>query len=195
MERKERAMKYPIKNQDGLSAIVIILVLIILLGLAGGGFIAFQKAQKKNQPPMTSFEHIALKEDVVTFAFAVVPALYNRLVWVNTEITLIDKELDRLSTLENDFPSQKKVVKAERAMWVQLRINLSGEASSAEKKADSFYVAYMVNKQKGKEVINENLEELIERIDEILEAARKETVRLKIIHKKTLMDKIKGLIS
>lgn len=182
-------------DQKGLSAIILILILILLAGLAGGGFFAYQKLQNKNRPPATSFEHIGLKEDVVTFTFNVIPGLYNRFFWVNTEITLIDKELDRLSTLESDFPNQKRVVKTERAMWVKLRKNLFVEASTAEKKTDGFYVTYMVNKEKGKEAINENLELILERIDLVLEETRKETSRLKVVQKKTLLDKIKGMIS
>ena len=172
------------KNQNGVSAIVLILVLILLLGLAGGGFIAYQRLQNKNQPPVTAFEHMNLKEDVVLFVYNVIPALYNRLFWLNTEITLIDRELDRLGALENDFPAQKKVVKTERSLWRQLRKNLAMETSSAEKKADSFYVTYMVNKEKGKALINENLDLMLERIDTLLETTRKETDRLKVIKKK-----------
>lgn len=191
---KERPMNNLRKHQNGLSAIVLILVLVLLFGLGAGGFIAYQHLQNKNRLPATSFEHIGLKEDVVIFTFKVIPTLYNRFLGLNTEISLIDKELDRLSALETDFPSQKRVVKTERAMWAQLRKNLSVEASTAEKKTDSFYVTYMVNKQKGKEFINDNLELLLERIDATLEEARKETRRLKNIQKKTFMDKIKSLM-
>ncbi|MBW2370248.1 MAG: hypothetical protein JRH15_20450 [Deltaproteobacteria bacterium] len=108
---------------------------------------------------------------------------------------LIDQELERLSELETGYPSQKKIIDRERSMWVQTKKQLTGSVSSAEKQLETFFVAYTVNKTKGKELINENVAALTGRIDSVLETSSEVTRRLKRVQKKTIKDKLKELFS
>ncbi len=188
-------MNKQVHKTTGASAIVLILILVLLLCSAGGGFIAWKRIQKKNLPPIATFEHIALKEDVVTFTFKIIPPLYHRLVWLNMELTLIDQELTRLDNLESDFPDQNKVVKAERTLWKRLNKDILATTELVEKQTDSFYVSYMVNHQKGKALIEDKLEALTQQVDNTLEVVRSETGRLKINRKKSFKDKIRDIFS
>lgn len=181
-------------NQKGLSAIVIIVVLILLLAVCGGGYFVYKQKQKQSLPPLTTFEYINLNEDVSVFLFQRIHRLYARVLQLNMELTMIAAELERIGDLENEYPSGRRIVQAERAVWVKLQKNLQNVVQSTEKKVESYYVAYMVNKETGKELINESLEELLDRIDDVLGTSKKETRRLKVVTDQTLMEKLKALL-
>lgn len=180
-------------DQKGLSAIVVILLLIFLLALAGGGFFFYKQKQAKTLPPRTTFDHINLNEDVSVFLFQNIPRLFSRVLQLNMELSLIAAELERIGELENEYPANKRIVQAERVVWIKLQKNLQAIVQLTEKKVESYYVAYMVNKETGKELINESLEDLLSQVDEVLETSKKETKRLKVASKRTAMEKLKAL--
>jgi len=180
-------------NQKGLSAIAVILVLILLLALGGGGYFYYKQKQEKALPPQTTFDYINLNEDVSVFLFQRIPRLYTRVLQLNGELTIIAAELERIGELENEYPSGKRIVQAERAVWVKLQKSLLASVQSTEKNIESYYVAYMVNRETGKELINGSIEELLSRIDEVLETSKKETRRLKVVKDQTVLEKLKAL--
>lgn len=180
-------------NQKGLSAIALLLVLILLLALAGVGFFYYKQKQAKSTPPSTTFEHFNLSEDVVLFLFQRIPRLYVKTFQLNTELTLIESELDRITELENEYPSGKRIVESERALWIKLQKNLLNTVQSSEKTIESYYVAYMVNPEKGKQSINDSLEDLMSQMETVLNQSRTETKRLKVVTTKTAMEKLKDL--
>ena len=189
--QKEKTRFIP--NQAGLSAIVVILILILLLALGGGGYFVYQQKQARALPPQTAFDYINLNEDVTLFLFQRIPRLYSRIRQLNTELTMIATELERIGELENEYPSGKRIVQAERNVWVKLQKKLQVIVQSTEKKVESYYVAYMVNKETAKELINESLDGLLSQVDDILEMSKKETRRLKVVTKQTFMEKLKAL--
>jgi hypothetical protein len=180
-------------NQKGLSAIVVVLLLILLLALGGGGYFVYKQKQEKALPPRTTFDYINLNEEVSVFLFHNIPRLYTRVLQLNTELTMIEAELERIGDLENEYPSGKRIVQAERAIWVKLRKNLRTVVQSTEKKVESYYVAHMVNNETAKELINDSLGELLSQIDGALEISKKETRRLKVVKNQTVMEKLKAI--
>ena len=182
-------------NQRGVSAIAVILIVLLLLALGGGGFYVYRQKQAANFPQVTTFEYIDLNEEVVVFLFQRVPRLYNRFLRLNSELTLITAELERIDELEKQYPSEKRIIGNERALWLKLRKTLTLSVQTAKSAAESYYVAYMVNPQKGKELINEKLDDLISGIDGVLEESGSETNRLKTVSNQTLMERLKGLFS
>lgn len=180
-------------DQKGVSAIAVILVVLLLMGLGGGGFFVYKKKQQGNFPKATAFDHVDLNEEVVVFLFQHVPLLYNRVLQLNNELTLISAELERIDELEQQYPSEKRTINSERSLWTGLRKNLDLSAQILKRDADSYYVAYMVNNDKGKTLINENVDALLSDIDEVLSESATETARLKTVTKQTPMDRLKAL--
>jgi uncharacterized protein HemX len=180
-------------NQRGVSAIVLILLVVLLLALGGGGFFVFKQKQQQNQPPATTFEHVDLNEEVVTFLFQRAPGLYKRVLQLNNELSLIAAELERIDELEQQYPSEKRTIHSERSLWTGLQKRLNQSVKSLKKDAESYYVAYMVNSAKGLELINENVDDLLSDIDDVLSESGTETGRLKTVSKQTPMDRLKNL--
>lgn len=180
-------------NQRGLSAIAVILILVLLLVAGGGAYFFYMQKQKQSQPPLTTFDHIDLNEDVSVFLFQRIPRLYTRVLQMNTELSLIAEELERIRELENEYPSGKRIVQTERAGWLKLQKSLQAVVLSTEKKVESYYVAYMVNKERGRELIIDSLDDLLSQIDDVLETSKMETKRLKTGRKQTFVEKLKAL--
>jgi len=181
------------RNQSGLSVLILIVVLVLLVGLGAGGYLMYQKKLQENQPPAKIFDNVNLSEETVAFTYRAIPGLYKRLFRLNRVITLIDIELERLSELETGYPSQKQIIDRESAMWVQTKQQFTEAVADAEKQVETFYVAYTVNNTKGRELIKENASALTDRIDSVIKTASPVTGRLKTAKKKTFKDKLKEL--
>lgn len=180
-------------NQRGVSAVAVILIIVFLLALGGGAFYVYKQKQSENIPPATTFDYIDLNEDVVAFLFQSIPRLYNRALQLNSELTLIAAEIERIGELEAQYPTEKRTVESERSMWLSLQRKLNLSVNSLKSAAESYYVAYMVNRQKGKELINENIVDLLSDIDNVLEESYGETRRLKTTSNQSVMDRLKNL--
>lgn len=180
-------------NQKGGSAIAVTLILFLLLALGAGVFILYKQKHDQNTPRATTFDYIDLNEEVVMFLFQSVPLLYNRTVQLNNELTLISDELKRIDNLENRYPSKKQIIAEERKLWLALQKKLNLSAQTLKNTADSYYVAYSVNPKKGKELIRENMKDLVSDIDDILRESNSETRRLRSSSSRTVMDRLKDL--
>lgn len=180
-------------NQRGVSAVAVVLIVVLLLALGGGGFFFYKQKQSENLPPATTFDYIDLNDDVVVFLFQSVPRLYNRALQLNNELTLIAAEMERIDELEVQYPSEKRTIESERGLWRTLQKNLNLSAQSLKSAAESYYVSYMVNRQKGKELISDNIGDLISDIDNVLEESYSETRRLKTTSGQTVVDRLKDL--
>lgn len=180
-------------NQRGGSAIAVIVIILLLLALGAGVFFFYKQKQGGNLPQSTSFDYVDLNEDVVLFLFQSVPLLYNRIVQLNNELTLIADELERIDELENQYPSEKRIIEEERKLWLQLQKNLELSVQSLKSATESYYVAYSVNPKKGKEMIRENMGDLVSDIDDVLKESKTETRRLKSTSGQNLMDRLKDL--
>lgn len=180
-------------NQRGISAIAVILVVLLLLALAGAAFFVYKQKQQENLPQTTAFDHVDLNEEVVLFLFQRIPRLYNRVLQLNRELTLIEAELVRIEALEQQYPSEKRIIDSERNLWLRLQKKLDLSAQTLKSAAESYYVAYMVNSRKGQELIDENIGAVISDIEEVLSESGEETRRLKTVTNQTPMDRLKNL--
>ena len=180
-------------DQKGVSAIVLVIVLLLLLIIGGGGFYVYKQKQGQNLPQATTFDNIDLNEEVVVFLFQTVPRLYHRVVLLNNELALISTELERIDELEGQYPSGKRIIDSERTLWLKLQKSLNLSVQSVRSTAESYYVAYMVNSEKGSELISENIGDLVSDIDGVLQESSQETRRLKTVSSQTLMERLKGL--
>jgi hypothetical protein len=180
-------------DQKGVSAVAVVLVLLLLLVLGGGGFYFYKQKQGQNLPQATTFDNVDLNEEVVVFLFQSVPRLYHRVVLLNNELALIATELERIDELQNEYPSGKRIIESERTLWLKLQKSLNLSVLSVKSAAESYYVAYMVNSEKGRELINENIGDLVADVDDVLQESSQETRRLKTVSSQTFMERLKGL--
>jgi hypothetical protein len=145
----------------------------------------------KNGQPQLDLTKLQLKEDIITFTFSKVPKIYSGLVKLDSEIDLIDKELDRLKEIEAEFPKQKNIIITERNNWQKVKKNLHSSLSNLEKAVEKIYVTHLVNKNKGVELIKKNIKPLVGTINKALEASRPHTKRLIVAEKKSLFSSLK----
>ena len=170
--------------------IIITAVLVILIAAAvvvAGGF------SKKKQPTF-DLANIKLKQEILLFTYKRLPVLYSDLIQLNTEIDLIHKERERLKEIEAEFPQQKKIISDERANWNRVQNGLSTALSHVEKYIEKIYVTHLVNKAKAEKLINKEKEELTTGIKKALNASKPHTDRLKVVKKKTTIEKLKEKI-
>jgi hypothetical protein len=162
-----------------------VVVFVFLYIITSCGFL------NKNDQPQLDLSKLQLKEDIITFTFRKVPKIYSGLVKLNSEIDLIDKELERLNEIEAEFPKQKIIVMTEHNNWKKVKRNLRSSLSNLEKEVEKIYVTHLVNKNKSAELINKNMKPLVATINKALEAANPHTKRLIVVEKKSVFASLK----
>lgn len=180
-------------DEQGLSLVAILMVIFIIAGVGAGGFFAFNYYKQKHQgPSKDSLPHNNMDAVLIGFAFHQMPSLYAKLEQMNKEISLIDMEIARLDALESNYPQQKSVIKTERVVWDKTKKNLLSVMQSFEKNIESIYVAYEVNAEKGKELMDAKTPELEASAEEIIKTSQAETSRIKMDPPQTLIEKLKA---
>ena len=145
----------------------------------------------KNDQPQLDLSKLQLKEDIISFTFRKVPKIYSGLVKLDSEIDLIDKELERLKEIEAEFPKQKRIIITERNNWKKIKKNLRSSLLNLEKEVENIYVTYLVNKNRGTELINKNMKSLVDTINKTLDASNPHTKRLIVVEKKSFLASLK----
>jgi hypothetical protein len=180
-------------NEQGLSLVAIVIVVFIIAGVGAGGFFAFSYYRQKHQgPSKSSLPHNNLDAVLIGFTFHELPSLYAKLDLMNREINLIDGEIARLDALESNYPQQKSVIKTERVVWEKTKKSLLAVMQSFEKNIESIYVAYEINAEKGKELMDEKTPELEASAEEIIQTSQAETSRIRVDPPQTLIEKLKA---
>jgi len=156
----------------------IIFILILILMLGGASYFGVHFLEKKEVLSVKAFEHIPMKSEVIAFTFEKLPDLYNDLLRMNYEISLIDREIQRMNNIEKDFPAQKRIVTSEKKIWQQTRQNLLEALNRSDENIEALYVAWQVNPGKGMQIIEDRRDELSSAMDDSLEAAGNLTRRL-----------------
>lgn len=146
---------------------------------------------KRNNQPQIELSKLHLKEDIISFTFNKIPKIYSGLVKLDSEIVIVDKELERLKEIEAEFPKQKKIILTERNHWKKVKKDLLSSLSKLEKEVENIYVTHLVNKEKGTDLINKNTKPLMETINKTLEASSPHTKRLIVTEKKSFLAGLK----
>lgn len=177
----------------GSARVIVIVLLLLLAGLGGAGaFLYKTKLLAGRGPSKADLPHVNLSEDVIRFSFNILPALYNKMRELNQEINLIHLELSRLESLSSDYPQQKNIINTEKTVWEKTLKSLFTVLQSFEKKIEAIYVAYAVNEEKGKTLIEETTPDLLSAADEVIAVSKAETVRIRIETPKTFTEKLKA---
>ena len=149
----------------------------------------------KNNQPQLDLTKLQLKKEIITFTFHKIPKIYSGLVKLDNEIVLTDKELERLKEIETEFPKQSKIISTERNNWQRVKKDLNSSLTNLEKEIEKIYVTYLVNKNKGRDLIKNNMKALLDTINKTLEASTPHTKRLIAVEKKSFWANLKNKLS
>ena len=167
-------------NNKGLSAFVVLLFLIIILG--GGGYYGYKNyylKQQQGRGVVKDLKYVTLREEILLFTYKKLPGIYTGLLSFNSEMTLIDQELERLTTMEGEFPQQLEIISAEKGIWQETRNTLSSTLTEIETEIEAMYVSYKVNIEKGRKRIKEKKEGVGNKINATIKTSNNQTSRLK----------------
>lgn len=167
-------------NNKGSATVIIVIIVLVLLG-AGGyfGYTQFYLKQGASDTFTSDLDHVSLKEEILLSTYEKLPNVYFGLVDINTELLVINKEIDRLSDMEKEYPQQIEIISAEKNIWNSVRQDISNTVSTLEKDIETLHVAYRVNQEKGQKRIDEKKNQLQEAVRKTLEFSQLKTIRLK----------------
>lgn len=176
------------------NATFLFVALTVLAVFIAGGYFALPFLRDANQPG-ADLSHVRSKPEIVLFASRTWPDAYKRFVELDLEINFLDQEIERLNTMEKEFPQQKKIIQDEKTIWERISKNLHSVLDNFEKGVETVYVTYSVNKEKGLQSIQDSQEAILKPIDEALAESGKLTARLRAEPEQNFIDRIKKLIS
>ncbi len=154
-----------------------LLIFLLLALLAGGGAGAAFFVFRAKAPSPDQFRQLTLKPEVLDFSREKLPGLYNEMLRLEHELTLIDGELKRLDEIEAAFPDQKNIVAAERSLWTKTARELQKTVSTLEKQLQTLYVGYLVNHDSGLAAIAPQQQQMVEALQAALAASGALTAR------------------
>ena len=168
--------------------------------VAAGALIALAVAvaaglSGEKQTAARALAKVQLREEILAFTLRKIPDIYRGLVRFNDQILLIDRELERLSEIEAEFPRQKPIIHAERANWTRLQSGLFAALSRIEREVEKIYVTHLVNPDKGRSLIEKENAPLLETVNQAIHTAGPQIRRLRVDKKKTFLDRLKEKLS
>lgn len=162
-EKHEIEKGHPVKTGSGrLKKIIIIVVIVIVCAAVSGAAAYFFLKNKKSGPKYDKreYKNLSIPEEVVKFAFDVLPALYIDLGRLNDETDRIDSEIKRLDEIETKYPKQKKILASEKKNLERLKKGTVSAIAKIEKEIEAAFVMSLVEEQKGKQYAKEKQAEL-----------------------------------
>ncbi len=162
---------------------LIMFVLIPSLVLAGAAF-GYVYFFKKNQPDVRVYvsqplAHVKLPDEMLKFTFDTMPDIYDSLVVYNEEVNYFDGEIQRIQSIGDQYPDQKKIADKEMRVWEKNRRNLVKVFSKLEKPIKESYVLYLVNTDQGMALVKEKKDELSTSAQAALDISRAQTQPIK----------------
>jgi len=161
-----------------------ILITLVIIGCVGAGsyygYLTYKKsASEKSNYPEIEFIKINLNHDVLKFTFEHLNELYLGLRTLDTEILMIEKEIERIETIEKKYPKQTKITSLEKKNWDKLKSDLLKTLIKLENDTEQLYVSYLVNDVSGIELISKRKDDLMKSMASSLTRSQNETSRLK----------------
>ena len=167
-------------NNKGSATIILLVILLALL--ATGGYFGYTRFYLKGDDTNTftkDLTHIPLQEEVLLSTYEKLPDVYFGLVDINKELQIINKEIERLTEMEKEYPQQIEIISSEKNIWNSVKQDISKTTTTLQKEIETLHVAYRVNQEKGQKRIAEKKDQLQESIRKTLEFSQTRTERLK----------------
>ncbi len=161
------------------------IIFILLLAVGVAGFVVYGIYFKTNDTEQgyvkRELANITLPEEIIRFSYDFMPNLYNSLITFNNEVILLEKEIERITALAEQYPAQKKIAEKEIKIWEKEKDKLKKAYEKLEKKVEALYVSYRVSKDSGLQLIDEQKIELSQSALDALTGSLALTARLKIV--------------
>lgn len=174
------------KKRFPIKLIVIILVVLIVVGISG--FVVYKlwfSAESKEKDEARIYQkqelsYISLPEEMVVFSFDHFPQLYDAFVTFNSEMILLEQEIDRIEKIAQLYPDQKKIAEKEKKTWVKAKETLNKSFIKIEKPVKETYVLFRVNEGQGLVQVEEKRKDLFDAAQSALAPAQEMTQKLKL---------------
>jgi len=173
------------KKKSRFSIKKVLFILLLLLAVAIAGFVVyriyFQKVDPDSGYRQQELVNITLPEEIIQFSHDFMPLLYDSLITFNSEVLLLEKEIERITALAEQYPDQKKIADKEIKIWKKEKDKLKKAYEKLETKVEALYVSYRVNKETGFQLIDEQNSELTQSAQDALTGSMALTARLKLV--------------
>ncbi len=162
-----------------------IFILLLVLGSIGvSSFLVYKMyfTEKRSETAIyrqAEIPHVKLPEEMRKFSFDHFPDLYIALVNFNTEITLFEREIDRIEAIAQKYPEQKKITDTEKKVLEKGKNTLLKAFLKLEKTIKETYVLFQVNETQGLARIKEKKKDLTSNAQTALKTAREQTRKIK----------------
>lgn len=166
-----------------------LLILFILAALGGGGFFVYDRffMEKPGKVPESE-----LDEEILIFASEKMPAVHAGLNLLGNEIIYTKNEINRIETIEKQFPDQTKITGSEKKLWEKNLAGLQKFRQKQEKDIRDIYVSFRVNEENGTVLIEENKAALAESTEEIIKVSQTLTEKIRMAEEaKGFLEKLK----
>ena len=142
------------RKENGKSKFIVIIILfVILVIMAGAGYVGFKMWWAKNQPRQ-SLSGMKVNSDVLIWSYRNTPELYGQIIALDDVIALIETELNRLKALGQKYPAQKNIITEEQQQLNSKKEKLSEVLTKAGQAIEAIYVAHKIDARKGHAEIN-----------------------------------------
>ena len=162
----------------------LIFILLIILSLAAAGFAVYKfyfapKGEVEKKYVKQNLEHVKLPDEIFKFTFDNLPELYDKFILFNNEILLVDGELARLNAIAKQYPGQTKIIDKEKKVWEKVRKGGFKTFEKIEKKLETIFVSFKVNRETGRKLMDDSGKDLISSAAQALKPMEELTERLK----------------
>jgi flagellar basal body-associated protein FliL len=163
----------------------IFIFLMVLIAIGASSFLVYtlyftQKGPDNRVYQKIALPHVKLPQEMLKFSFNHFPDLYAGLVDFNAEVSLFNREIQRIEAIAQKYPEQKKITDTEKKVLEKGKSTLLKEFSKLEKPIKETYVLFQVDEAQGRARIEEKKQELTDMAQNALEVAQAQTKKIKV---------------
>lgn len=178
MGKKKKEKTESITTKKSRKIPLIFVALILLAALGAGGWYAYTTYVQSGYPKK-DLAYVDLDDAVLRFAWAKLPDVYFHMVSANSELALMEDEIDRIKGVKRHYPRQEKIASSEIKRWEKMVQKLSGQLTRFQSQVEALYVTFRVNPKKGSTAIDERRMDLATSMRDVLEGVQEQTAPLK----------------
>ncbi|WP_139786644.1 hypothetical protein [Desulfamplus magnetovallimortis] len=163
-----------------------IFILMLLAAVAIAGFVVYRIYFKKADTATAGYAqqelvNITLPEEILRFSYDFMPAIYDSLRTFNSEVILLENEIERIKAIAEQYPDQKKIAEKEIKIWEKEKDKMKKAYEKIETKVEALYVSYRVNQDAGLQLVDEQKAEIAQSAQDALTGSLALTERLKTV--------------
>ncbi len=161
-----------IKNRDGGIVVLLAVVILVLAGLAGGGYWAYGKYFQAK--PRLKLATAKVKPEVMQFTYRFMPKAHAMIILLDDDIALMDSEIKRLASIAKKFPLQKDLVSQQLKLIEETRSKAASSLDAVLAEINTIYVTWLIDPIRGKRTLADKRLDLIKS----MAATRRSSARL-----------------